>query len=206
LIVLADSDIVIKLGCCDLFAEFLTAFQITPGEIQVQKATRFSVRHRKGIPEAARAKITEFLGSVADLGIAPDSRLVAILTEEISANIDAGEAALFGACRMLPDSLVATGDKKSLAGFALVSERVPEAKAAFDDLAGRVICFEQIILTIVDCFGLERVRSKLVAGRECDSGLSFWLGRYSPATEPDFRAGLISYLDELRVAAKGLVR
>ena len=107
---------------------------------------------------------------------------------------------LLATCPALDGSIIITGDKQCLTGLTA---------AAFDDkdkvcaelcevLAGRVYCFEQLITRILNKSGFQTVIDKLLTGRECDKGLSLWLGSGPDSSEDNFRAGLASFLAETR--------
>ncbi len=208
MIVLADNDILLKLARCDLFDKFLAAFAVTAADLRVLRTARFSVttpKHRKRVGDASFARLTAFLAAVADVDADPDPAAVAALTEQTGKNIDAGEAVLFALCPLVPDSVIVTGDKKSLAGLAAAGSEVATCAALCRSLAGRVFCFEQVLARVLDRFGFDAVRQKLIDGRECDCGLTLWLGWGLDATEVTFRDGLTSYLQEVRRTAGTLL-
>jgi hypothetical protein len=60
-------------------------------------------------------------------------------------DIDTGEAILFSASVHYAACLIATGDKRSLRALAAL----PNAEVIIDRMAGRVICFEQIVMRII---------------------------------------------------------
>jgi hypothetical protein len=207
-IVLADNDILLKLARCDLFDEFMTAFAVAAADLRILKTARFSAtsnKHRKRIGDASFARLTAFLAAVADIDADPDPAAVAALTEQTDKNIDAGEAVLFAVCPLVPDSVIVTGDKKSLAGLVAAAAEEPTCAALCRSLAGRVFCFEQVLARVLDRFGFDAVRQKLIDGRECDRGLALWLGSGLDATEEAFRDALTSYLNEVRRTAGPLL-
>lgn len=208
MIVLADNDILLKLARCDLFDEFLAAFGVSAAAVRILKTARFSVtssKHRKRIGDASFALLTTFLASLADIDTTPDPAVIAALTEQTDKNIDAGEAALFAVCPLVPDSVVVTGDKKSLAGLAAAAAEDAVCKELCQSLAGKIVCFEQVLGRILDRFGFEAVRERLIDGRECDRGLALWLGSGLDATEATFLEGLTSYLRDARQQSGNLL-
>lgn len=208
MIVLADNDILLKLARCDLFDEFLAAFAVAVADIRVLKTARFSVtskKHRKRIGEVSFARLSAFLASVADIDTAPIPEAIAALTEQTDKNIDAGEAALFAVCPLIPDSVIVTGDKQSLVGLSAAAESDLVCGTLCGSLAGRLYCFEQVLARILDRCGFDAVRQKLIDGRECDSGLAQWLGSGLDAAEPGFREGLTSFLNNARRTSGNLL-
>ena len=201
MIVLADNDILFKLARCDLFDGFLASFSITVDDIRILKSARFSIRskkHRNRIDGESLARLTAFLNSVRDVEAEPDPTTIAALNEQTDKNIDAGEAVLFSICPLIPESAIVTGDKKSLAGLTAASRVDTVCAGLCNALAGRIYCFEQVLTRILDHFGFEAIRQKLIDGRECDGGMALWLGSGLDATETKFREGLTSYLNDAR--------
>ncbi len=208
MIVLADNDILIKLAACDLFDDFLTAYEVSPADIRILKLARHSIgsrKHRRRIGEEGYQRLVVFLDAVADILLEPDPAHIAALNKQTDKNIDAGEAALFALCPHMPGSVIVTGDKKSLAGLTLAAETDGVCATMYQNLAGRVFCFEQIVTRILDRVGFEAIRDRLIAGRDCDRGLTFWLGSELDADEPRFREGLRSYLDQARATSGTLL-
>lgn len=202
MIVLADNDVLFKLAQCDLFAEFLAAFELTTTEVMVLPRVRFSIlkpkRYSKRVGDDVFDRLKAFLASVSVIHIEPDLMYFTALSLQTDKNIDAGEAALFAICPVIENSSIVTGDKKSLTGLTEAGTTDDVCAKLCSKLAGRVFCFEQVLEKIIDRIGFDVVRGRLVRGRECDRGLTQWLGYDSDATEACFREGLKSYLNEAR--------
>ena len=208
MIVLADNDILLKFARCDLFDKFMSAFSLVAEDIRILKTARFSVsskKHRSRIGEPSYSRLTAFLERVADIDIEPDPTTIAALSEQTDKNIDAGEAALFAICPRMPNAIIATGDKKSLVGLVTAGQVDATCAKLCGALEDRILCFEHALERILNHFGFESIRQKLIEGRECDRGLALWLGSGLQATEESFREGLQSYLDELRRSAGALL-
>ena len=206
MIVLADNDVLFKLAQCDLFDEFLGAFGVTTDGIRILKLARFSIvskKHRKRIGEESFARLSTFLAAVGDITDEPDPHQIAIMTEY--PGIDAGEAALFVLCPLIAEAVIVTGDKKSLTGLTEAGETDALCATLCQTLAGRLYCFEQVLIRILDHYGFEAIRERLVKGRECDRGLALWLGSGLDANETSFRDGLTSFLNEVRHASGNLL-
>jgi hypothetical protein len=200
-IVLADNDILFKLAQCDLFGEFLDAFAISASDVRILKSARYSStssRHRKRIGEASFGRLTTFLATIADIPIEPDPDFLAALTEQTDKNIDAGEAALFGVCPLIADSVIVTGDKKSLIGLIAAGAEETVCGKLCECLDGRIICFEMVLLRILDVAGFDPIRDRLIRGRECDGGLKLWIGSGLDISESVIREGISSYMNDLR--------
>jgi hypothetical protein len=196
-IVISDNDVLRKLACCDLFEEFLQAFGVSHNEVYILNTARpvlGSKRGKKRIDEAIFQRLTVFLDSVQIISTVPDPDEQVALTEQ--PNIDTGEAVLFSVTPTMADSLLATGDKRSLQSLAEANDAV--CRGLCQKLAGKVVCFEQVIWKILECKGFDAVRDKIILGRECDKVLAIILGSGLDASEASVREGLISYIDDLR--------
>ncbi|HEX5270462.1 MAG TPA: hypothetical protein VFW33_08250 [Gemmataceae bacterium] len=206
MILLADNDIIFKLARCDLYDGFLGAFEVTTDEVFILNTCRFvltSDRAEKRCDEASFARLREFLDSVNDIEQAPDANEMVALAEQ--PRIDAGEAVLFSICPAVPNSVLASGDKRSLCSLteAAVSDAV--CASVCNKLTGKVVCFEQIIGRVIDHQGFDAVRDRLIVGRECDKTLAIVLGGGLDATEESVREGLASYIGDLRRTTGGLL-
>ena len=209
MIVLSDNDVLIKLSSCDLFLEFLTAFEVSEADVLISPRIRFSIgkskAHRNRIGEDSFARLNAFLAKVADILVEPDSTFITALNEHTDKNIDAGEAALFAVCPLIPNSVILTGDKKSLTDLTEAGLADSVCETLCRVLAGRVICFEQVLVRILDHFGFDAIRERLIAGRECDRGLALWLGSGLDANETRFRDGVSSFLKDARDTSGSLL-
>jgi hypothetical protein len=72
-------------------------------------------------------------------------------------------------------------------------------------LAGRVICFEQMVLLLIRRLGFERVKAQVVPMRECDTALRVCFGSGERATEENVVMALSGYIEDLRGQAPGLL-
>jgi hypothetical protein len=196
-ILISDNDVLRKLACCDLYAEFLSSFGVSHQDVHILNTARpvlTSNRVQKGIDAPSFQRLTAFLDAVQVVAMAPDPNELLSLTEQ--PNIDTGEAILFSVTPRMDDALLATGDKRSLQSLAKASDK--SCRGLCRKLLGKVICFEQILRKILDDSGFDGVRDKLVLGRECDKVLAIILGSGLNATEDAVREGLASYINDLR--------
>jgi hypothetical protein len=151
-------------------------------------------------PDKAKARLGEvvydrlrlFLDSVQVVSVAPAPEEQVIFEDIVG--IDTGEAILFSASAYYSDFLLATSDKNSLRALSANAA----CQAICLRLAGKVICFEQIVLRLLDHFGFDPTRHKLVPARHCDTVLRALFGSGLEATEDNVRSGLASYIMELR--------
>ena len=199
MLVLTDNDVVQKLARCDLYQEFLRAFGVSFDDIQILPTARYvltSTKFQKRLDAASVTRLNAFFDAVKDIAAEPNWDDLTALAEQ--PRIDQGEAALFSIGAATPDSLVATGDKRSLISLVEAAATNAFCVQIVTRLANRVICFEKVIHQIVTHFGFQTVRDKLIRGRECDSALAIVLGSGFEATESSVLEGLHSYINDLR--------
>ena len=109
-------------------------------------------------------------------------------------DIDTGEAVLFSASAHYTGCILATGDKRCLRTLL----GLPDAEQIVSRLARRVICFEQIVLRIVDRSGFELVRDRVFPACHCDTALRAAFGSGLSATEENVSRTLAAYTSHLR--------
>lgn len=160
-----DNDLVSKLAHLDLLDVGVESLGSTMAEVRVLPTARYKLlvhKPAKGIerhgPEV-HARLTRFLGQVAACQDAPDPQ-----DAVLGSVLDAGEAILVSHASRVPDSLMATGDKRAIRSLAAA----PQCAAITRRLRGRVLCLEQVLLRIVDGIGFETVRDRVVATGRID--------------------------------------
>lgn len=201
MICLTDNDIILKLACCDLLSEAVDALGTTLSEVLVlNSAVHVLLRPKqpgKGIvkqnqPEYERLRT--FFDAVRVIDIAPSA------DEQLAFNdvlgIDPGEAVLFSTTGVYADCILATSDKRSLIALCGASGEV--CGRVRNRLKGRVVCFEQTVLRIIDRLGFVPTLAKVVSGRHCDTALRAVFGSGLSAIESGVREGLSSYIEDLR--------
>ena len=201
MICLADNDIILKLACCDLLTEAVAAFGVDPTEVYVLPTAVYKLinprkpekgKVRPGEIEYDRLRAFFTLVRVIDTTPPPEEQLA--FNDVLG--IDTGEAILFSATINYTGSKLATSDKRSL--VALHGAIGDVCQKVRERMAGRVICFEQTLLRIIDAIGFDLVRTRVVPARNCDTALRAVFGSGLEATEATVRAGLASYIADLQ--------
>lgn len=204
-----DNDVTLKLAACDLLDEAVSALGSQLTEVRLLA----TFKHKFGIASArnrARTqaqigrnvfeRIVAFQSAVGEAGPVTSAELLEML-EDIPA-IDTGESLLFAAAIEHPDSLVVTGDKRSLRSLASEQRCVEVAR----HLIGRVLCFEQVLTEIIAAEGFDHVKSKVAPAIDCDICLRVVFGSGHDAEEDQVRYALDAYISELRDATGSLLR
>lgn len=140
-----DVDALHKLGAYDALGDALTALGLQRSDVWIPSTAKFKLR-LKNEAEATRrhgaataARLRGFIASVNEVTEAPTEKEKAQL--ENIPGLDPGELILIATAARSDRSLLLTGDKNALR--ALSSE--PRCSAFSKRLAGRVICFEQVL-------------------------------------------------------------
>lgn len=207
MILLTDNDIVYKLACCDLLDEAVAALGGTSDSVYVLPTARHVLlrpRGRGGLTrvadEVVRGRLVNFFDSVHELPAAPEAELV---VPAGIPKIDPGEQALFAVTARYSEFRLLTGDKECLRALAEAGDGLAAVRAR---LAGRVVCFEQTFLVLIDRLGLEGVRRRVVPARAGDRGLERVILRNGiDTTEGHAVAGLESRVREVRLQAPDLL-
>ena len=199
MICLADNDIVKKLAICNLLDEALGALGVSYDEILVLPTARFKLGVAKNADKARAQLGTEtfdrlksFLDRIGVIDTVPPPDEQRLFDDAL--DIDTGEAILFSASAHYAACLIATGDKRSLRALAAL----PNAELIIDRMAGRVICFEQIVMRIIQQSGFNVVRSRVVPACDCDTVLRAAFGSGLEATEETVMRCLTVYTQYLR--------
>ncbi|MGH9915866.1 MAG: hypothetical protein ACRD63_11340, partial [Pyrinomonadaceae bacterium] len=94
--------------------------------------------------------------------------------------------------------LLITGDTRAITGAEKIKPRI----AALSGLENRVVCLEQLVLSIVNRIGPTESRSRICSEPEVDRALSICFSCGGPEGSESFtRVGLKSYICHLRRAA-----
>ncbi|MBL1179260.1 hypothetical protein [Pantanalinema sp. GBBB05] len=202
--ILIDNDALLKLARYGLLNESIALFGCAPDEVRVLATAKYSLfparNHlRLCKDEESAARLTEFLkvSTPLDATLADPELLDALNAVQ---NIDAGESLLFAVGATEKNTLVVTGDKRSLA--ALCSN--DSVAQVFSALAGRVVSMEVLFLYLIErqfVYVQQCVRSK----PEADKALSIAFGVSISADFNSVREGLTSYIRHLQNITGGLL-
>jgi hypothetical protein len=195
--ILIDNDALLKLARYGLLDEAVALFECTPTDVRVLATAKYRLlpaknRLRFCKDEESAARLEAFLktSNPLDAGLA-DPDLLDVLNAV--PNIDAGEALLFAVGANNRDTLVITGDKRSLATLCSHDSVADVSKA----LAGRVVSMEVLFSMLTEYqFTLiqERVRDK----PDVDMTLKIVFGVTVPADFESVKKGFNSYISDLR--------
>jgi hypothetical protein len=201
MICLTDNDIILKLAYCDLLTEAFDSLQVAFGDILVLNSAIHKILNPKKPGkgkvkpnEPEYAKLQEFFDKVRVIDANPPPE--ELLAFNDIPGIDTGEAILFSATGLYDGSILATSDKRSLVALCAAEGEVCERVRS--RLSGKVVCFEQSVLHVINQVGFDSILPKVVSGCHCDIALRAVLGSGISATRNGVCEGLISYIRDLR--------
>jgi len=195
--ILIDNDALLKLARYGLLDEAIALFECTPTDVRVLATAKYRLlpaknRLRLCKDEESAARLEAFLktSNPLDAGLA-DPDLLDVLNAV--PNIDSGEALMFAVGANNRDTLVITGDKRSL--VALCShDSVAHVSNA---LADRVVSMEVLFSILVE-HQFAHVQECVRLKPNVDKALSIVFGVTSPADFNSVQEGLNSYIRHLR--------
>ena len=172
MIVLSDNDILFKLAHCDLFSEFVTYLKVPAKSIFILSTCMFKLRRLLKNDQKTLGRLEKFCLTIS---ILEDDNVDMALLEALSeTGADAGEALLAAKVAATPGAFLITGDKRAIIAFSKLP--AGHAKAS---LYGRILCFEELLIGILQAYGFLNLQAKIIAGSPCDGVLrnAFGVGR-----------------------------
>ncbi|MCP2729697.1 hypothetical protein [Limnofasciculus baicalensis] len=194
---LIDNDALLKLARYGLLDQALALFKCTPTDVSVLPAAKYRLlpaknrlRFCKDEESAARLEAFFKTSNRLDAGLA-DPDLLDILNAV--PNIDAGEALLFAVAANNRNTLVITGDKRSLEALCSYDSVAHVSKA----LAGRVVSVE-VLFSMLAEYRFTLIQELVRAKPDVDKTLNNVFGVTVPADFESVKEGFASYISDLR--------
>lgn len=202
-----DNDVISKLASCDLLDDAIGSLDSNIAAVRILS----TFKHRFGITNASRRvrieqevgqepfqRILSFQQRVGEIPAASNELL--LVFEDLPA-IDAGEAQIFASACESPGVLVVTGDKRSIGSLA--NDAACDTIA--QSLAGRVVCFEQVVKKVITTRGFDYAKRRIVPAVDCDTALRAIFGMGLDAEEGNVMRALDSYIEHLRGTSGSLL-
>ena len=201
---LCDNDVIQKLATCDLIEHALelecpppACFILPTAKLKYHVAKPDAGRRKYG--EETFRRISDFLLRCEVISEAPPLDLLSRLQV---GSIDAGEAILYAVGSLRNDaSIVVTGDKNSIRKLSCT----PSCSDVACRLRRRILCFEHLVLRMIDFHGFDEIKRRCVCGMESDKVLQVAFGSGDLATEKSALEGLTYYYNELKQSAGELL-
>ncbi len=204
-LILIDNDALLKLARYGLLDEAVALFGCTLTDVRVLATAKYSLlpakdrlRLCKDAESASRLEAFIRASKPLDAGSANPN-----LLDELNAvqNIDAGEALLLAVGATDGNTLVITGDKRSLA--ALCSHNsVTHVSSA---LAGRVVSMEVLFSHLLVEYQFAHVQTCVRSKPDADMALKIAFGVSTPATLESVQVALNSYIRQSRNSTGALL-
>jgi hypothetical protein len=208
---LIDNDVLIKSACYSMLDQ-MRGSSNKYQDVAILGVARFVVgkylERRGEIRDrtAAQRRFQDYLTTVVILEPTPEELNFASAIEEaallLGLDLDSGESQLCAIAVFGSSWLVLTGDKRAIASAEILMETMGELAS----LAGRLVCFEQAIMGVVERIGIETTRVQVCAEAAIDKGLSICFECHASAEgRPLELTGLISYIGDVRRKAPVLL-
>lgn len=186
-----DNDVILKLVTCNLFDEAIAAFDIDLSNIHVLETARFSMRSNKTKKNYSETVIEKAIATIKDFHTVEaqaDNPLFDLKIPDMG-----DELKLIVAASAETSFYFATGDKRCLRALTGITELATMR----EKLSGRVICLEQIIMKIIQVYGFEVVKQKIIPARSCDKVLQSAFGSGEKTEERNTLEALNAYISEI---------
>lgn len=209
--VAVDNDVLHKLACYDLLAEVRDVL-CESGQPGVLGAARYVVGGllKREDPDTGVHKATgfkDFLDSAEELEPTDDELALAVELEELAqrsgVEVDSGESQLLAIATTRGFRMVATGDKRAIAGVEALRAKV----TWLERLEHRIACLEQLMATLVSSLGASDCHGRVCAAKGVDKAISACFGcNGARVDEESIRQGLSSYVEDLRKSAPTMLK
>ncbi len=203
-----DNDILHKGAGFGLLKQIIGAIPADISEVGYLGAVKFIVgkKLRKANLNDAFALLNEVLQQAQCLEPTKEEAEFAAQIEyeaqRASLSVDSGESLLCAIVIMRAFSWLVTGDKRAIQGL----EELLSRKGDIQDIAGKVICLEQLLLRLIQKGDPLAIRSAICAQRSLDRSLAICFSCSSPEVGlTSWVEALESYLRELRAASPSIL-
>lgn len=204
-----DTDILLKMAHYGLLAASLRCLDEAPDRIGVLGAARFMARRR--LSKLAEAELLdEMEACIQDLQIIEPSEEELIFAAEIelqatklSVDLDEGESILCAVAVYRSLEWIATGDKRAVVAIETLMQRTEDLR----DLAGKVLCLENLVLRLLLGGDPQAIRSSICGKPSVDKALAICFSCTSATSSPQsWFEGLSSYVAGLHRQAPTALR
>lgn len=199
-----DNDIILKLGALGFLQELETIFQTNSSSIYILTSAFHYIKNNKKLRNKySEESLQRILEEIKTFTQIPDEfvdteRFLSLANIE---KIDAGERVLFALNPPEKDFLILTGDKRSL---EQLSTQLSDSKI-IDDLNGKIVCLEYLIVKILELKGIESVEKKMKENNfGGDIGLKLIFNQQGLTIEK-VNEGLISFYNDLKGKTNSLL-
>ncbi|CCD84882.1 protein of unknown function [Bradyrhizobium sp. ORS 285] len=203
-LMLVDNDVLFKTSCYDLAPELISILACGSRDVaslalakfvlkrKIEKSGKIVDRQRASKSlDTVLASITSLEPDDAELGLAAQYEEHAL---SAGYAFDSGESQLLAVLVNRAAKAMVTGDKRAIAA----AWRLATDLGIVPALAGRIACFEQVMLCICAKKGGAAVAASVCAEAAVDKAMSICFGCSSTFDEQNSEEGLNSYVEHLR--------
>lgn len=202
---LVDNDIVFKVCCFGFRVEFQQTFDGNPAPHRLGLATyvlpkKIARSSRVRDKASAQAQLGEFLAWSVGLEPTDDEIELAAKFETIAQqqniDLDSGESLLSAVLLTRGAQRLFTGDKRAIIGLGAMIEQFKRKH----EIAGKIVCFEQVVTTLLRLLGVETLIDRICREPDVDKTAAICCGCASGGDSEEARIseGLQSYINHLR--------
>ncbi len=200
---LVDNDILLKGAQYGLLFPFAAVIPGNGGPVGVLGAARYVVQDRllrRSSEDSAVQEFLRFLDENIELEPTPEEENIASAIETCAqragVDLDAGESQLCAVLVSRAVPLFATGDKRAICAIELLFDAYEFLMA----VAGRVLCLEQLVCTLLEIAQVDAVRKAICGKPDADKALSisFCCTGLVTTSKENIQAGIMSYVSDLR--------
>lgn len=200
---LVDNDILLKGSEYGLLSPFAAVIPGKNGPVGVLGAARYVVQNRlsrRSSGDSAIQNFLRFLDDNIELEPTPEEQNIASAIESCAqragVDLDAGESQLCAILISREVPFFVTGDKRAICAIEVLLDTYALLVAA----AGRVLCLEQLVCTLLEIVQVDRARQAICSKPDSDKSLSICFCCASSATisKENIQAGITSYIADLR--------
>jgi len=207
---LVDNDVLLKGAAYGLLNQFKETIGCT--RIGVLGASRYVVSKRirkaplNGNHETVLANFERFLNHAenmeptdTEVRFAADLEVAA---QKAGVALDSGESLLSSIAVIRLVHLLLTGDKRAIQALG----KLLDSNSKLEHLCGRVQCLEQLVLKLLQNGNCAQVRLAICSEPRVDTALTICFSCTDDTLkETEYRAGLVSYIGNLRQAASRIL-
>jgi hypothetical protein len=209
-LVLVDNDVLLKISAYDAPVEIFFVFSRGCHQIGALKVAEYVVkdlikrRNRVVKKERALAALEALSDVIQWLEPETDEIALAATYEEAAQRenlgLDTGESLLLAMLVLRWAKLLLTGDKRAIISIEHIASLIGV------DIAGRVGCFEQLILSILPHVNAGNFRSQIREEEDVDKAMSISFAcKSEDFSADDIRTALSSYVGDLRRKAANVL-
>ena len=209
-VVFADNDVILKLSEYNLLREACDALAVEPAQVVVLNTAQHYFTRMRDKATGGKAAHYSLEGLDRAIGFAESAHRVEEYPNLDWAvgldDVDLGEAQLATwAADTSDDCLLVSGDKRFIK--ALVLHKEGPASRVFRRIAGRVVCFEELVRVLIARIGFQPVRAAVARCPGCDQSASIVFGSRFDLPVEQVVDGLESIIrDVARDAGEGWLR